>query len=320
MRHRFALFLVLCTASALAPLAACGSAEKASNPLPTTDDIDASKTKRDTSTPPFPEDDTGNPLPEASTGPGRVYSHTRDTLFLFEPTAGTLKEIGKFTFDPANTAADVIDIAVDRTGNMYGTTFNDFFSIDTTTAKATWIAIAQGTVDYPNALSFVPAGTADPSKEALVGYATNASDNLAVNYVQIDTVTGAMTTKGKINASATGAQYRSSGDIVSIIADGNRAYATVKLVTDAGAAGTDLLAEVDPVDGHIKRIIGDTKQNDIWGFGYWAGKGYGFSAGGKVLQINMATGASTVLQTLMNDAGTVMPWYGAGVTTQAPAN
>ena len=78
--------------------------------------------------------------------------------------------------------------------------------------------------------------------------------------------------------------------------------------------------EVDPVDGHIKRIIGDTKQNDIWGFGYWAGKGYGFSAGGKVLQINMATGASTVLQTLMNDAGTVMPWYGAGVTTQAPAN
>ena len=291
MRPRLALFLVLCSVSALAPLAACGSAEKASNPLPTTDDIDGSKPKRDTSTP-FPEDDAGNPLPEASTGPGRVYSHTKDTLYLYEPIAGTLKEIGKFTFDPADTKADVIDIAVDRTGNMFGTTFNDFFSIDTTTAKCTWIAIAQTAVDYPNALSFVPAGTADPGKEALVGYATSIGDSVAVTYVQIDTTTGAMTTKGNMNASASGPQYRSSGDIVSIIQDGNRTYATVKLQGADAGAGTDLLAEVDPVDGHVKRIIGDTKQNDIWGFGYWAGKGYGFSSGGKILEIDMAKGSS----------------------------
>ncbi len=319
MRHRLALFLVLCSASALVPLAACSSAEKATNPLPTEDDVDGSKTKRDTSTP-FPDDDAGEPLPEASTGPGRVYSHTKDTLYLYEPVAGTLKEIGKFTFDPVDTAADIIDIAVDRTGNMYGTTFNDFFSIDTTTAKATWISIAATAVDYPNALSFVPAGTADPGKEALVGYATSIGDSLAVTYVQIDTTTGAMTTKGKINASATGPQYRCSGDLVSIIADGNRTYATVKLVTDAGAAGTDLLAEVDPVDGHVKKILGDTKQNDIWGFGYWAGKGYGFSASGKTLQIDMTNGTSTVLQTLTADGGAAIPWYGAGVTTQAPSN
>jgi len=317
MRHRLALFLVLCSVSALAPLAACGSAEKTSNPLPTTDDIDGSKSKRDTSTP-FPEDDAGNPLPEASTGPGRVYSHTKDTLYLYEPTAGTLKEIGKFTFDLANKKADIIDVAVDRTGNMFGTTFDDFFSIDTTTAKCTWISFA-GALDYPNALSFVPAGTADPAKEALVGYASQVGANLAVLYVQIDTTTGDMTTKGNMNASAGGAQYRSSGDIVAIIQDSNRAYATVKLQGDAGVGGTDLLAEIDPVDGHVKRIIGDTKQNDIWGFGYWAGKGYGFSSGGKILEIDMAKGSSTVLQTLTGDGGTALPWYGAGVTTQAPA-
>jgi hypothetical protein len=318
MRPRFALFLVLGSLSALAPLAACGSAEKTSNPLPTTDDIDASRSRTDSSTP-FPQDDAGNPLPEASTGPGRVYSHTRDTLYLYEPTAGTLKELGKFTFDPVDTAADVIDIAVDRTGNVYGTTFDDFFSIDTTTAKATWISTRLTAVNYPNALSFVPAGTADPGKEALVGYATSASDNIAVNYVQIDTTTGTMTTKGNMNATVTGPQYRSSGDLVSIIQDGNRTYATVKLQGADAGAGTDLLAEVDPVDGHVKRIIGDTKQNEIWGFGYWAGKGYGFSAGGKILEIDMAKGSSTVLQTLTNDGGTALPWYGAGVTTQAPA-
>jgi hypothetical protein len=318
MRPRLALFLVLCSVSALAPLAACGSAEKTSNSFPTTDDIDASKPKRETSTPP-PDEDAGGPLPEASTGPGRVYSHTRDTLYLYEPTAGTLKEIAPFTFDPANTKADIIDIAVDRTGNMFGTTFNDFFSIDPTTAKATFIATAVTVVDYPNALSFVPAGTADPGKEALVGYATSIGVNLAVTYVQIDTVTGAMTTKGNMNASASGPQYRSSGDLVSIIQDGNRTYATVKLQGDAGVGGTDLLAEVDPVDGHVKRIIGDTKQNDIWGFGYWAGKGFGFSSGGKILSIDMTNGSSTVLETLMGDGGAVLPWYGAGVTTQAPA-
>lgn len=317
MRPRFALFLVLCSLSSLVPLVACGSAEKTSNPLPVTDDVDASRA-RDSSTQ-FPGDDAGNSLPEASTGPGRVYSHTKDTLYLYEPVSGTLKEIGKFTFDLAAAKADIIDIAVDRTGNMYGTTFNDFFKIDTATALCTWISIAPGSTDYPNALSFVPAGTADPGKEALVGYATSIGNSIAVDYVQIDTTTGAMTSKGNLNASATGAQYRSSGDIISIIADSNRTYVTVKLQgTDAGA-GTDLLAEVDPVDGHIKRIVGDTKENDIFGFGYWAGKGYGFSYGGKILEIDMTKGSSKVLQTLMDDGGTPLPWYGAGVTTQAPA-
>jgi hypothetical protein len=318
MRPRLALFLVVCSLSALVPLAACSSAEKASNPLPTEDDVDSSKSKRDSATT-FPEDDAGNPLPEASTGPGRVYSHTKDTLYLYEPVSGDLKEIGKFTFDIPATKADIIDIAVDRTGNMYGTTFDDFFSIDTTTAKATWIAISDDNVDYPNALSFVPAGTADPGKEALVGYATKIGDSVAVTYVQIDTTTGKKTTLGNMNASAVGPQYRSSGDIVAIIADGNKTYATVKLQgTDAGA-GTDLLAEIDPTDGHVKKILGDTNQNDIFGFGYWAGKGYGFSFGGKILEINMSNGSSKVLQTLTNDGGTPLPWYGAGVTTQAPA-
>ena len=317
MRPRLALFVVVCSLSALVPLAACSSAEKVSNSLPTEDDVDSSRAKRDAST--FPTDDAGDPLPEASTGPGRVYSHTKDTLYLYEPVAGTLKEIGKFTFDPPGTAADIIDIAVDRTGNMYGTTFDDFFSIDTTTAKATWIAISDDNVDYPNALSFVPAGTADPGKEALVGYATKIGDSVAVTYVQIDTTTGKKTTLGNMNASAVGPQYRSSGDLVAIIQDGNRTYATVKLQGAEAGAGTDLLAEIDPVDGHVKKILGDTKQNDIFGFGYWAGKGYGFSFGGKIIEINMSNGSSTVLQTLTNDGGTPLPWYGAGVTTQAPS-
>jgi hypothetical protein len=257
-------------------------------------------------------------MPDPPGGPGRVYAHSKDTLYLYEPVSAALKELGVFTFDPPEAKSDVIDIAIDRTGNVFGTTFNDFFRIDTSTAKCTRIATATTLVDYPNALSFVPAGTADPGKEALVGYATELGTSTAVTYVQIDTTTGEMTTRGNLNASTTGPQYKSSGDIISLIQDGNRTYVTVKLIVDGGVSGTDLLAEVDPTDGHLKRIVGDTKQNDIFGLGYWAGKGYGFSFSGKILQIDMSNGSSTVLKTLMSDAGTALPWYGAGVTTQAP--
>ena len=317
MRPRFALFVILASAAALAPLAACGSTATDPGGFKVSPAKEAGKSNVDAADPVVVEPDS-SVIPDPPGGPGRVYAHTNDTLYLYEPTGGTLKRLGAFTFDKAGTQADIIDIAVDRTGNMFGTTFNDFFSIDTSTAKCTWISTAATLVDYPNALSFVPAGTADPGKEALVGYATSIGDNVAVTYVQIDTTTGAMTTRGNLNATTTGPQYKSSGDIISLIQDGNRTYATVKLQVDGGVSGTDLLAEVDPVDGHIKRVIGDTKQTNLFGFGYWAGKGYGFSDTGRIVEIDMTSGKSVVLLTLTGDAGTALPWFGAGVTTQAP--
>jgi hypothetical protein len=320
MRPRFARFVFFAPVAALAALVAlvsCASTATDPGGFTVTPVKDAGKTKADAADPVVVMPDS-SVIPDPPGGPGRVYAHTNDTLYLYEPTGGTLKELGAFTFDMPATKADIIDIAVDRTGNMFGTTFNDFFSIDTSTAKCTWISIAPGSVDYPNALSFVPAGTADPGKEALVGYATSIGDNLAVSYVQIDTTTGAMTTRGNLNATATGPQYKSSGDIISLIQDGNRTYVTVKLQVDGGLSGTDLLAEVDPVDGHIKRIIGDTQQTNLFGFGYWAGKGYGFSDTGRIVEIDMTSGKSVVLLTLKGDAGTALPWFGAGVTTQAP--
>ena len=320
MRPRFALFAFFfapLAAAAVAALVACGSTATDPAGFKVSPVKDAGKTKIDAADPVVVEPDS-SVIPDPPGGPGRVYAHTNDTLYLYEPVGGTLKKLGAFTFDKAGTKADIIDIAVDRTGNMFGTTFLDFFSIDTSTAKCTWISTAATLADYPNALSFVPAGTLDPGKEALVGYATSLGDNLAVTYVQIDTTTGAMTTRGNLNSKATGPQYKSSGDVISLIQDGNRTYVTVKLQVDGGLSGTDLLAEVDPVDGHVKRIIGDTKQTDLFGFGYWAGKGYGFSDTGHIVEIDMTSGKSVVLLTLMGDAGTALPWFGAGVTTQAP--
>jgi large repetitive protein len=314
MRPRFALFIALTSAAALAQLVACGASETPKSDIQFEDPKDGGKKTDSNVDPPIDEDSSTQP--DASSGEGRIYAHTKDTLYLYEPVSNTLTEVGKFTCTESTPCNDtVIDLAVDRTGEMYGTTFDWFFKIDPITAKYTRIELA-GQLDYPNALSFVPAGTVDPTKEALVGYASDFSNNLAVTYVQIDTTTGAMTTKGNMNATTTGPQYRSSGDLFSLIQDGNKTYATVKLITDGGV-GTDLLAEIDPSNGNVKKIIGDTKQNNLWGFGYWAGKGYGFSDNGTIVQIDMSNGSAVVVKTLTGDAGP-LPWYGAGVTTQAP--
>ena len=307
MRSRLALLLAFASSSAFLGLAAACSSTAEPSKLPLVE----GGSKKDTADP-FEEDaevaDTY--IPPGT--PGRVYAHTKDTLYLYEPVGGELKQIGKFScLDAANAGDIVVDLAVDRTGTVYATTFRRFLRVDPITASCTEIKLAlAGDKSYPNALSFVPAGTVDPTKEALVGYAPAAGSSDSTDYVRIDTTTGAMTTIGTLNPTTTGTQYKSSGDLISLIQDGKRTFLTVKRVADGGTA-TDLLAEVDPSTGALKKIIGDTKQTNLFGLGYWAGKGYGFSDDGTISQINMTTGAASVVKT-------AAPWYGAGVTTEAP--
>jgi hypothetical protein len=312
MRSRFALFLVAASSSTLVALAAaCSSSPESPATLPLVEGG-----KRDTADPPFEEEDAevaDTFIPPGT--PGRVYAHTTDTLYLYEPVAGDLKEIGKASCLEAGEV--LIDLAVDRTGTMYATTFRRFLKVDPITATCTEIKrAAAGDPNYPNALSFVPAGTVDATKEALVGYSPLGASVESTEYVRVDTTTGAITNIGKLNAGA-GAQYKSSGDLISLIQDKNRTFLTVKPLGDA-AVGTDRLAEVDPTTGNLKKIIGDTQQTDLFGLGYWAGKGYGFSDNGVISEIDMATGAAIIVKTLKTPDGGGIPWYGAGVTTEAP--
>jgi hypothetical protein len=289
---------------ALGFVAACSSA-RASRPLDVVDIDGGSRT-----------DDGGvvsNDARQSGDGgetPGRVYAHTADTLYLFEPVARTVTLIGKFSC--LLPAESVIDIAVDQAGAMYATTPGRFLTIDTKTAECTEIAKAPSGEEYPNALSFVPAGTVDQANEALVGYSNETT--FTTTYRRIDLASGEMTVLGNLNPPDAGVTYQSSGDIVAIIQGGKKAYLTVK---EPFADGTDSLAEVDPKTGVIKAIIGDTRQKTIYGLGYWAGKAYGFAADGRVIQIDVKTGTSTVTTTLEAE-GVAVPWYGAGVTTQAP--
>ncbi|MDB4945148.1 MAG: uncharacterized protein JWP97_4682 [Labilithrix sp.] len=321
MRSRLAFFLIASVAAGtILTAVACSSdpAEPATLPL-----IEGgTSTKKDAS--------SGNELGDADVAdtyiapgsPSRIYAHTQDTLYLYEPITNELKTIGKFScLDPTDSSDVVVDLAVDRTNTVYATTFSRFLKVDPLTAACTEIhAVGFDEDSYPNALSFVPAGTVDPTREALVGYAPLAAASDSTEYVRIDTATGATTRIGTLNASATGPQYRSSGDLVSLIQASNRTFLTVKLVPADGGAptGTDLLAEVDPATGTLKTILGDTKQTDIFGLGYWGGKAYGFSDNGRISEIDPATGTATVVKTLTAGDGGAAPWYGAGVTTEAP--
>lgn len=313
MRARFLLwFLLSCAVGALPAVASCGGEETVSR-LPPREPTDPGDDDDDDVNTPGRDARADARLPDAGLPEGRVYAHTTNTLFLFEPLSRALTQIGRFSC--LNGAEAVIDIAVDRSGAMYATTFRRFLAVDPITATCTEIAAAEaGTIDYPNSLSFVPAGTVDIGREALVGYATSPGNSIAVSYVRIDLDTGAMTTLGNMNASAAGTQYRSSGDLISLIHDEKKTYVTVKVQP---TPGNDLLAEINPANGNLKRIIGDIGFRNLYGLGYWGAKAYGFTDTGEIVEIDMADGKGTLVDTL-EDGGKGIPWYGAGVTTEAP--
>lgn len=320
--RRLPLWLFVSTGTLLfgAAIAACSSSETRSSPLPISDDEGGGTKKKDSGASSSSSSSSGSsgedPL-EGGAGSGRVYAHTRDTLYLFDPTTDKLTTIGKF--DCIGAADSVIDLAIDRSGAMYATTFHKFMTVDPTNAKCNVVKEEAIDVYYPNSLSFVPIGTVDDTKEALVGYREDPDTNFIDEYVRIDTATGAMTSIGNLNplGGVAGTYYDVAGDLVALIRDNKKAYVIVKpdQAADAGPA-SDYLAEIDPKSGEIKQVIGATSQVQTYGFGYWAGKGYGFSADGRLTQIDMATGKTT--NVLSIDAGG--GWYGAGVTTDSPVS
>jgi hypothetical protein len=269
MRFRFFAWAVLSTAAGLAALLACGAQDKNTVDPPEFRDDDSGTTTR-------PRTDSGvdPPPPPADGGsaPSRIYAHTKDTLYLFDTATKTPTMVGKLGCVPAGDS--VLDIALDRTGAMYGTTYQRFISIDPITASCV-VVLAKATYDeYPNSLSFVPAGTVDATKEALVGYVFNGTNGRADHYVRIDTSTGAITDVGDLNPLGPGIAYAASGDLISLIQASNKTYLTVKkFEADGGlVTTTDYLAEVNPTTGQLVKVLGPTSQTLLYGLGYWAAK------------------------------------------------
>jgi len=213
-------------------------------------------------------------------------------LYKLDPDTKAVTVVGDF-----NGCSQVTDIALDSASNLYASSFDGLYKIDTATAACT--PIASGS--YPNSLSFVPKGTLDAAAEALVGYNGGA-------YVRIDPKTGAVSTVGSL-----GGSYVSSGDIVSVI--GGATYLTVK---DNGACQSiDCLVEVDPKTGKMLKNWGSVGHVDVFGLAFWGGKVYGFDNAGQLFEVAFGAGLTTT-PIAVPGAPSGLSFWGAGSTTAAP--
>ncbi len=216
-----------------------------------------------------------------------VFGHSADTLYRLDPDTKAVTTVG-----PLAGCQTVIDIALDKTGKMVGTTSTGFVSIDKSTGKCTGISVG----GYPNSLSFVPAGTLDPNVEALVGYSGS-------EYVRIDPSTGGVKSVGALSGG-----YSSSGDIVSVIGGGT--YLTV-----TGPGCSDCLVEVNPKTGDKIGAPVKLGYGAVYGLAYWAGQAFGFTSGGKLFVLDLVTKATTEVNIPNKPSG--LSFYGAGSTTCA---
>jgi hypothetical protein len=231
----------------------------------------------------------------------RVYAHSGDTLYRLNPTTLSAMQIGAMTGIDGN----LLDLAVDNTDRIVGTTRTQLYSINATTGAATLIRMLDATAQGFTSLSFIP----DP---AGTGPDLLISANEDGDVFQINESSGVATLVGNYGMH-NGMQVKSSGDLFGV--RGYGIYATV----DVGTGTMDYLAKVDPANGWKATPLAQSADHDkIFGLGFWGGKIYGFvdngfEAGtGTMLQLDSVTGAATVLSS-GNER-----WFGAGVTTDAP--
>jgi hypothetical protein len=316
--YRFLFASVGVASASMLAFLAC-TVEKPSNAFETRDD-DGGRTRE---TPEETKGESDPVLPDGTKPPGRVYAHTRDELYLYDPLAKKLTNRGKFGCLKTRDAEKdrVLDLAIDRDGVIYATSDYGLLKItNPDDASCTYVREAN-TGLYPNSLAFVPIGTVDATKETLVGYTFESqNDGPATVYTKIELPSGFTVAIGNLNPPGATVRWRSSGDILSTIRNGDKAYLTVHKLKADGTddVGTDSLAEVNPTTGVIIKIIGDTKATQLYGFGQWAGTGYAFSGNGDVVAVDLATGAAARVFSLPTEAGSGEVWFGAGVTTDAP--
>ncbi len=224
----------------------------------------------------------------------RVYAHTADALYSIDPRTFVVTRVGAFVWP--SDSAEMTDLAINATGDAWGITFTSLYRVDLATARCTFVAPFAGALF--NGLSFIPGGELEAG-EVLVAANRNGA------YVRVDPTTGAVRQIGLY-----GADVGSSGDLVSVAGGGT--FATVvDLNVGLGEEPVEYLARIDPTNGRATRV-GPTGVTRTWGVGYWRSRVFGFTAGGAVVTLDIATGRATEV------ARSDVAWWGAAVTTLAP--
>jgi hypothetical protein len=221
-----------------------------------------------------------------------VYAHSADTLYKLDPDTKEVIVVGRFS---GCGFSGVVDIALDAKSNIYASA-SGIYRVDSNNAKCTSVGpFAFG----GNSLSFVPAGTLDPTQEVLVTY--NGGE-----YLRVDLANGRTTRVGSLPSG-----YSSSGDIVSV--KGGGTYVTV-----TGNGCGDCLLEVDPKTGAMKKNWGSVGSRSVFGIAYWAGSVYAFSDAGRIYELTFTGDTIANKEIPIPNKPSGLSFWGAGSTTSAP--
>lgn len=231
--------------------------------------------------------------------PTAVYAQSATTLYEVDPDTLDITEVGDFTFD--KDAQNITDIAIDANGTTIAISLAALYSVDKSTAAATYLTDLDATLDIDlTSLSFVPVDPNDPqSDERLI-----AADFDGVVY-EIDPNTGDTTVVGDYGSDDQGHKIGSSGDIVSV-----RGLGTLATVTVEGEQN-DYLAWINPTTFEAS-LLGDTGFDRIFGIGFWEDTVYGFTDDKEFVTLDSTTGEGSEV------GSDNIRWWGAGVTTKAP--
>ncbi|MFT3764547.1 MAG: hypothetical protein QM820_03375 [Minicystis sp.] len=261
--------------------------------VPTTTSTTTTSTTTTTTTSTTSTGTGGGPVdagPDASPPPPpAVYAHSGAALFLIDPAAQTFKVVGNFA-----GCNSVVDLAVDHTGRVFATAPDALYRVDPANAVCTLVASGSS---YPNSLSFVPAGTLDPDKDALVGYRD-------ATYLRIDEESGAITEIGSLQGG-----FVSSGDLVAH-PDGT-AFLSAK---GPGCNNSDCYLQIDPKSGGLVAVLGKIGATDVWGLAFWGGTRYAFTKSGGALVLDASGHGSPLTLSGLSSGFT---FWGAGSSTAA---
>lgn len=247
----------------------------------------------------------------APPGMAEAFFHSQDTLYQLDPITKAVTPIGKFTGCEvvANDfpGTGIQDMAIDKDSNIYVTSHLGLYTVNRVDASCTKVASG----DYPNSLSFVPAGTID-ANEVLVGYVVEPNPINKNQYVQINPTTGEIKKIGPVWTES----VVSSGDIVSV-KDGPT-YLTLKGGDNNECSPADCLAEVNPQTGKLIKNYGQIAgypNERVFGFAFWGGSSYGFTNKGSLFELKI--NGNALITTPITTPPNLIFW-GAGSSTLAP--
>jgi hypothetical protein len=228
----------------------------------------------------------------------RILVNTDTTLYDLEPDTLALTEVGRFKFPPG-VDPKMTDIALDRSGHLWGVSFEYFFEIDPRSLAVKVLGPTPKGAMINSLAIISSSATHDREKPDLLvaaGYWTST-------VYSVDTTRGTLTPIGDLDG------YMAAGDITWGPGVG-------PVITVRQAIGSDLLAKLEPGTLHAKPI-GEIGFSSVLGLARLDRTLLGVTEFGDVLEIDPATGIGT--KRAHHDLvfyGAAVGW--ADVTARAP--